>query len=433
MALHAFCSAPFTINSTKAIINNKYHYMKTIIKSIFTCASLVIFMACSGGGDHGHDHEGTHEHEHEHSEAHEHSEHEHEHSVDEHSEGEHEHEHSEGGASAEITLSPQQAKQFGVKSVVVKRGPFHETLKVSGQIIGAQGDEYTVVASSAGVVSLNKSVAVGSHVSAGQAIARLSAKNMVGGDANEQARIIYNNAKRELERLKPLYEDKIVTARDYNNALENYERARAACASRSGGGVATTAIAGTVIALNVADGEFVEAGAPIAKVSKNARLLLRADVPASYATKVQNFSSANFRTSAGSEVYSVSKLGGRRLSAGTTAAAQPGYIPVCFEFTNNGTLVSGSFAEIYLIGTERSNAIAVPTTALTEELGSFFVYVQLDDECYAKRRVETGISDGCNIEILSGLNEGEKVVAQGATIIKLAGSGGAIPGHSHEH
>ena len=159
--------------------------MKTIIKSIFTCASLVIFMACSGGGDHGHDHEGTHEHEHEHSEAHEHSEHEHE-----HSEGEH----SEGGASAEITLSPQQAKQFGVKSVVVKRGPFHETLKVSGQIIGAQGDEYTVVASSAGVVSLNKSVAVGSHVSAGQAIARLSAKNMVGGDANEQARIIYNNA-----------------------------------------------------------------------------------------------------------------------------------------------------------------------------------------------------------------------------------------------
>ena len=401
--------------------------MKTIIKSIFTCASLVIFMACSGGGDHGHDHEGTHEHEHEHSEAHEHSEHEHE-----HSEGEHEHEHSEGGASAEITLSPQQAKQFGVKSVVVKRGPFHETLKVSGQIIGAQGDEYTVVASSAGVVSLNKSVAVGSHVSAGQAIARLSAKNMVGGDANEQARIIYNNAKRELERLKPLYEDKIVTARDYNNALENYERARAACASRSGGGVATTAIAGTVIALNVADGEFVEAGAPIAKVSKNARLLLRADVPASYATKVQNFSSANFRTSAGSEVYSVSKLGGRRLSAGT-AAAQPGYIPVCFEFANNGTLVSGSFAEIYLIGTERSNAIAVPTTALTEELGSFFVYVQLDDECYAKRRVETGISDGCNIEILSGLNEGEKVVAQGATIIKLAGSGGAIPGHSHEH
>ena len=168
--------------------------MKTIIKSIFTCASLVIFMACSGGGDHGHDHEGTHEHEHEHSEAHEHSEHEHEHSVDEHSEGEHEHEHSEGGASAEITLSPQQAKQFGVKSVVVKRGPFHETLKVSGQIIGAQGDEYTVVASSAGVVSLNKSGAVGSHVSAGQAIARLSAKNMVGGDANEQARIIYNNA-----------------------------------------------------------------------------------------------------------------------------------------------------------------------------------------------------------------------------------------------
>ena len=132
-------------------------------------------------------------------------------------------------------------------------------------------------------------------------------------------------------------------------------------------------------------------------------------------------------------MYSLSQLGGRRISAGTVAAAQPGYIPVCFEFANNGTLVSGSFAEVYLIGADRSNTIAVPVKALTEELGSFFVYVQLDDECYAKRRVEPGISDGCNIEILSGLNEGEKVVAEGAMIIKLAGNSGAIPGHSHEH
>ena len=403
--------------------------MKTLLKSIITCASLVIFMACSGSDNHGHDHEGAHEHEHEH----EHSEaHEHQHG-DSHEHSEHEHEHNKGGASNEITLSPEQAKQFGVKSIEVKKGSFHETIKVSGQIVGAQGDEYTVVASSAGMVKLRKSVAVGSHVGAGQAIASISAKNMVGGDANEQARIIYNNAKRELERLKPLYEDKIVTARDYNTALENYERAKAACSSGSGSGVATTAISGTVIALNVVDGQFVEAGEVIAKVSKNARLLLRADLPASFAAKVQNISSANFRTSSSSEMYSLSQLGGRRISAGTVAAAQPGYIPVCFEFANNGTLVSGSFAEVYLIGADRSNTIAVPVKALTEELGSFFVYVQLDDECYAKRRVEPGISDGCNIEILSGLNEGEKVVAEGAMIIKLAGNSGAIPGHSHEH
>ena len=96
-------------------------------------------------------------------------------------------------------------------------------------------------------------------------------------------------------------------------------------------------------------------------------------------------------------------------------------------------MVSGSFAEVYLIGNERPNALTVPLKALTEELGSFFVYVKLDDECYMKRAVKVGINDGVNVEILSGLKAGEMVVSQGAMIIKLADSGAAIPGHTHEH
>lgn len=390
--------------------------MKAIFKSIFTCVALLTFTACGGTSDGGHHHEGEEEHEHDH-------------------EHEHEHEGEQGGESNEISFSPEKAKRFGVKSQEVKAGTFHETIKVSGQIIGAQGDEYVVVASSAGVVKLKNSIAVGAHVGAGQALATISAKNMVGGDQNEQARIIYNNAKRELERIKPLYEDKIVTAKDYNNAVENYERAKAACASsRSGsGGVATTAISGTVIELNVADGEYVESGAQIARVSKNARLVLRADLPASYAKQLVNFTTANFRTAESDEVVSLTDLKGRRISSSKSAATQPGYLPVCFEFTNNGDFVSGAYAEVYLVGSERQNVISVPVKAVTEELGTYYVYVQLDEDCYEKRRVEIGINDGCNVEILSGLKSGDRVVVEGAMVIKLAGNGGAIPGHTHEH
>lgn len=373
--------------------------------------ALMMFSACGGAlSDGGHHHESDEEHSHEHS---------------------HEHE----GESNEISFSPEKAKRFGVKSQEVQVGIFHETLKVSGQIIGAQGDEYVVVASSAGVVKLHNALAVGSHVGAGQAVATISAKNIVGGDQNEQARIIYNNAKRELERIKPLYDDKIVTAKDYNNALENYERAKAACvSSRSGnGGVATSAISGTVIELNVSDGEYVEAGAPIARVSKNARLVLRADLPASYAKQLPNFTTANFRTAESNDVVSLKELNGRRISSAKSAAAQPGYLPVCFEFTNNGDFVSGAYAEVYLVGSERTNVISVPVKAITEEMGAYYVYVQLDEDCYEKRRVEIGVNDGCNVEILSGLKSGENVVVEGAMVIKLAGNGGAIPGHTHEH
>ena len=421
--------------------------MKSYINIIFACFALAFFAACNSnnshsGHNHSHETEATHNHEghdHEHeghdhdAESHEGHDHEHEGHDHEH-EGHDGHNHEAEGGNDEITFSPSKAKQFGVVATEVQSGNFHETIKVSGQVIGAQGDEYTVAAPSAGMIKFRASTALGSNVGAGAALATVSAKNMVGGDSNEQAQIVLNNAKRELERLKPLYEEKIVTAREYNAAVEAYERARAACTSKStSGNSATTAIGGTITDIYVTDGQFVEAGTPIAKVSKNARLVLRADLQASYSRVVSNIRTANFRTSNSAEMLSIDGLKGRRISSNSAATVQPGYIPVCFEFNNDGSVVSGSFAEIYLIGNERPNTLSIPLKALTEELGSFYVYVKLDDECYMKRAVKIGINDGMNVEILSGLKAGEMVVSEGAMIIKLAGSGAAIPGHTHEH
>ena len=412
--------------------------MKSYINIIFACFALAFFAACNSnnshsGHNHSHENEATHNHErhdHEH-EGHEHEGHNHEHEGHDHErEGHDGDSHGAEGGNDAITFSPSKAKQFGVVATEVQSGNFHETIKVSGQVIGAQGDEYTVAAPSAGMIKFRASTALGSNVGAGAALASVSAKNMVGGDSNEQAQIVLNNAKRELERLKPLYEEKIVTAREYNAAVEAYERARAACTSKSASGnSATTAIT----EIYVTDGQFVEAGTPIAKVSKNARLVLRADLPASYSRVVSNIRTANFRTSNSTEMLSIDSLKGRRISSNSAATTQPGYIPVCFEFNNDGSVVSGSFAEIYLIGNERPNTLSIPLKALTEELGSFYVYVKLDDECYMKRAVKIGINDGMNVEILSGLKAGEMVVSEGAMIIKLAGSGAAIPGHTHEH
>ena len=414
--------------------------MKSNITTIIACLALAIFAACNGNNSHS-----GHNHSHESEEAHNHSGHDHECDGHDHEHEGHDHEHegheghnheAEGAESGtdEITFSPRKAKQFGVVATKVQSGNFHESIKVSGQIIGAQGDEYTVAAPSAGMIKFRSSTALGTKVGAGSALASISAKNMVGGDSNEQAQIVLNNAKRELERLKPLYAEKIVTAREYNAAVEAYERARAACTSKSGSGnAATTAIAGTITEIYVTDGQYVEAGAPIAKVSKNARLVLRADLPSSYSRLVSNIRTANFRTANSEDILSIEALKGRRISSNAAASTQPGYIPVCFEFNNDGNVVSGSFAEIYLIGNERPNTLSIPLKALTEELGSFFVYVKLDDECYMKRAVKVGINDGVNVEILSGLEDGEMVVSEGAMIIKLAGSGAAIPGHSHEH
>ena len=96
-------------------------------------------------------------------------------------------------------------------------------------------------------------------------------------------------------------------------------------------------------------------------------------------------------------------------------------------------MIPGSFVEVYLLGRTQEGVISLPRTALTEEQGSYFVYLQLDEECYRKQLVTPGTDNGQRVQILSGLEPGQRVVVKGAYQVKLAGASNAIPAHSHEH
>ena len=103
------------------------------------------------------------------------------------------------------------------------------------------------------------------------------------------------------------------------------------------------------------------------------------------------------------------------------------------QFDNKGDIIPGSFVEIFLLSSPMENVISLPHTALTEEQGSFFVYLQVDEEGYKKQLVTLGADNGERVQILSGIKAGNKVVTQGAYQVKLAGATNAIPAHSHEH
>ncbi len=64
-------------------------------------------------------------------------------------------------------------------------------------------------------------------------------------------------------------------------------------------------------------------------------------------------------------------------------------------------------AEIQLEGVE--GVLSIPESALTFEGDSSFVYLVKGENKYDKTPVTTGLSDGINIEIKSGLKEGDKV------------------------
>lgn len=391
-------------------------------------AVLYIAASCTNPSDKdglGH----SHSHAHEHTEGHEHNHNEdHEHSDDEHGLGKHAHN------DDEISLAPETAARMGVKVQKAVKGSFHDVIKVSGQIVPAPDDCQTVSATSSGIVTFHQGISEGTEVKPGQTIASISSQGVAGGDTNAGARAALDAARRELERITPLHREGIVSTKDFNAAKAAYDQAKAAYSGSPAGGAATVRRGGVISRLLVRPGEYVNVGQPIAEISGNQRLTLRADVPGRHQSKLPLIKSANFRAAYSDSVISLSRLNGKLATNGITGGTNGGYAAVYFTLNNNGAVSPGTFTEVYLIGSVREGVISVPVGAITEQQGCHFIYVRLDENCYDKRQVKLGGNDGERVEIISGINEGDEVVVAGAIAVKLAESSGAVPeGHSHNH
>ncbi|MDE7095904.1 MAG: efflux RND transporter periplasmic adaptor subunit, partial [Muribaculaceae bacterium] len=296
-------------------------------------------------------------------------------------------------------------------------------------------DEGVATATRSGILTLSPDINTGVRVSAGTSIGSISASNVQGGDPSVQAIAARNAAKRELDRLKPLHDDGIVSTEEYNNALRAYEEAEASVRLLKQGSVSVNSPkAGVITQIFAKTGEYVEIGQRIAAVSGNTSLTLRADVPEKYITRLSGVTDANFRAASSEETYNVKELGGKIISNPGATVAENGYIPLYFTFTNNGAISPGAFAEVYLISNSRHNVISVPKEAIVEISGNKCVYTTHGEGHYMKHLVTTGATDGKRVEILSGLEPDEEVVVTGAQVIRMAEtSATAVPGHTHNH
>lgn len=386
------------------------------------------------GDDHSHTHEAGEAHEHEHDHDHEHGEGE----VHDHSHGEEAHDHNHEGHGDEITLAPAKAKAAGVQVEEMKPGTFQQVIRTSGEVLAAQGDEETVAATTSGIVSFPSTLVEGKAVARGANLAVISAKNLADGEPAEQARIAYEAAKNEYDRASKLTASGIVSQKEFDVIKQNYEKARLSYEALSGhatknGQRVTASIGGYVKSCLVKAGDYVNVGQPLLTITQNRRLFLRAEVSERYYKYLRSITSANFVTSYDDRVYSLKELNGRILSYGKSTDKTAYCLPVTFEFDNKGDVVPGSFVEIYLLSGEMQNVLSVPKTALTEEQGLYFVYLQVAPDAYKKQEVKLGADNGKAVQILSGVKAGDHVVTEGAIHVKLASASGAIPAHTHEH
>ncbi|GAG13999.1 unnamed protein product, partial [marine sediment metagenome] len=71
-------------------------------------------------------------------------------------------------------------------------------------------------------------------------------------------------------------------------------------------------------------------------------------------------------------------------------------------------------ANVEIVAAERKEALLVPVGAMIRRAGRHFASVEKADGTLEERAVRIGITDGVSFEVLGGLTEGERVVANAA-------------------
>ena len=83
----------------------------------------------------------------------------------------------------------------------------------------------------------------------------------------------------------------------------------------------------------------------------------------------------------------------------------------------NSEIIVGSLLEIEIFYNKK-NALSVPDTSIMYEGSKKFIYKIIENNMIKKTEIETGIRNSGNLEVLSGLNEGDKIIAEGLTKVR---------------
>lgn len=345
------------------------------------------------------------------------------------------------GKHNDVAFSKEQSWKIDFATDVVGKSSFTGVMKVAARVEPVPGNFTSLVATASGKVQFAGNVVAGKAVKAGELLFYLEGGDVTDNDAAvkfAEAESNYELAKADYERKKYLFIEKIVSERDYQATEAAYRQAEARYESMKrnfGGGRITlrSPFDGYVASLLVANGEYVEPGTPLAEIQRQGDVNIVAELPVRYAGRLQKIMSVNVELPGG-EVYGMDETGARVLAVGR-AADSCGMIPLTISAGGLHGVMPGSIVLLYItLGTEGEESVVVPRSAIVEEMGAFFVFVQNSPISFEKRSVEIDATDGMSVKITKGLHAGERVVTKGAVALKLSQGAAALDPHAgHVH
>jgi membrane fusion protein, heavy metal efflux system len=369
--------------------------------------------------------------------------------------GEHEHEHDEPAAAHgepspaapnTVRVEPSMLRDLRITVQAAESRPAGESVTLLGELL-INEDAYAEIGAPIPARVSRVLAAPGDQVELRQPLVELSSPEV----GKLRAELRSNEARRDLaketfERRRGLAADRIVSERELQTTRAELAQAEAdvagarqmldALGATAGAGarlVLTTPIAGTVIERNALLGRLVDAERPLFIVGDLARLWLVVHAFERDALRIRAGTKARVSFPAlPAEPTSgtVTRIGSRVDPASRT-------VDVRIELENPTRVLRPGMSASALvpIGDSQATVVAVPVEALQRSPDGWCVFLQKEEEgVFELRTVGRGRDLGAEVEVLSGLRAGERVVKDGAFLLKAEADkarGGGEGEHHH--
>jgi len=342
-----------------------------------------------------------------------------------------------------FALGGSGKKENGFKTVRCEKGSIVDKALAVGTIVPRQ--EIAVKSKISGIVK-KLYVDVGDRVMIGDPLMDIAPDPtpLEFAEAKRQVEIeqvSFDNAKRERDRSLALKEKKLISDKELENAQAQYDEAQlklnlaeeklaliekghTKIATRVIENVIKSPVNGTVLARYVNIGDPVvpltsyQAGTELMTLADMADLIFRGTVDEIDVGKLVIGMTVEIKVGA----LPKDKVEGKLLKVSPKARKEEGStvfdVEIGLDNIEKTSLRAGYSANADIVITKKENILLIPERLITFAGDTAYIEVQDSLGAISKKAIETGLSDGINIEVAKGLDSGQAVIERPPKEIK---------------
>lgn len=338
---------------------------------------------------------------------------------------------SQKNANGDIYLASTSPKKAYLKTTVLtlSQRPLLEPL--AGKITLNENLTSRISSPVAGR-AISMPIGLGKQVVIGEQLLLLDSPDVAQAEADfSKASADLTLALHAYTRQKELYEGKAAPRKDYeqaqdsltqarselDRALERLENLHVKPNQNDGRFALRSPIAGVILERHVNMGMEIRPDLPdpLYVISDISKLSLLMEIFEVNLAKIKNGQSVLFSVPAyPNETFTATvKYIGQQLDETTRT------VLVRCEFDNqDGKLLPGMYATVNVQSPPGDQALVIPLTAVFTEDESDYVFVALDEDHFQRRKVDLGLRLKTVAVVENGLNPGEKLVSEGALMLR---------------